>query len=135
MKKTVSPEFDLEAFAKEVAEKTATSIAMKQAEQKAAEQKAQAEAAEKAATAEAEQKAAEEAEMEKTKTIIKSGLSGAEKLIQDVETRVNEKNESLEEVVKELQKDLAEKSEEILNMRESKRIFSDRRNEGDWKKA
>ena len=133
--KTVSPEFDLEAFAKEVAEKTATSIAMKQAEQKAAEQKAQAEAAEKAATAEAEQKAAEEAEMEKTKTIIKSGLSGAEKLIQDVETRVNEKNESLEEVVKELQKDLAEKSEEILNMRESKRIFSDRRNEGDWKKA
>jgi HK97 family phage prohead protease len=133
--KTVSPEFDLEAFAKEVAEKTATSIAMKQAEQKAAEQKAQAEAAEKAATAEAEQKAAEEAEMEKTKTIIKSGLTGAEKLIQDVETRVNEKNESLEEVVKELQKDLAEKSEEIMNMRESKRIFSDRRNEGDWKKA
>ena len=133
--KTVSPEFDLEAFAKEVAEKTATSIAMKQAEQKAAEQKAQAEAAEKAAAVEAEQKAAEEAEMEKTKTIIKSGLSGAEKLIQDVETRVNEKNESLEEVVKELQKDLAEKSEEIVNMRESKRIFSDRRNEGDWKKA
>ena len=133
--KTVSPEFDLEAFAKEVAEKTATSIAMKQAEQKAAEQKAQAEAAEKAAEAEAEQKAAEEAEMEKTKTIIKSGLSGAEKLIHDVETRVNEKNESLEEVVKELQKDLAEKSEEIMNMRESKRIFSDRRNEGDWKKA
>lgn len=133
--KTVSPEFDLEAFAKEVAEKTATSIAMKQAEQKAAEQKAQAEAAEKAAAAEAEQKAAEEAEMEKTKTIIKSGLSGAEKLVQDVETRVNEKNESLEEVVKELQKDLAEKSEEIMNMRESKRIFSDRRNEGDWKKA
>ena len=133
--KTVSPEFDLEAFAKEVAEKTATSIAMKQAEQKAAEQKAQAEAAEKAAEAEAEQKAAEEADIEKTKTIIKSGLSGAEKLIQDVETRVNEKNESLEDVVKELQKDLAEKSEEIMNMRESKRIFSDRRNEGDWKKA
>ena len=133
--KTVSPEFDLEAFAREVAEKTATSIAMKQAEQKAAEQKAQAEAAEKAAEVEAEQKAAEEADIEKTKTIIKSGLSGAEKLIQDVEHRVNEKNESLEEVVKELQKDLAEKSEEILNMRESKRIFSDRRNEGDWKKA
>ena len=34
-----SPEFDLESFAKEVAEKTAASIAMKQAEQKAAEQK------------------------------------------------------------------------------------------------
>jgi len=133
--KTVSPEFDLEAFAKEVAEKTATSIAMKQAEQKAAEQKAQAEAAEKAAEVEAEQKAAEEAEIEKTKTVIKSSLTGAEKLIQDVEHRVNEKNESLEEVVKELQKDLAEKSEEIMNMRESKRIFSDRRNEGDWKKA
>ena len=39
-----SPEFDLESFAKEVAEKTAASIAMKQAEQKAAEQKAKAEA-------------------------------------------------------------------------------------------
>ena len=33
-----SPEFDLEAFAKEVAEKTATTIAMKQAEQKAADE-------------------------------------------------------------------------------------------------
>ena len=50
-----SPEvaFDLESFAKEVAEKTATTIAMKQAEQKAADQKAEAEAAEKQAEVEA----------------------------------------------------------------------------------
>ena len=50
------PEFDLEAFAKKVAEDTAASIAMKQAEQKAAEQKA---------AEEAEAKAAQEAEVQK----------------------------------------------------------------------
>ena len=129
-----SPEFDLETFAKEVAEKTAASIAMKQAEQKAAEAKAQAEADEKA-QAEAEAKQAEEqAEMEKQKKIVASGLSGAEKLMEDVEKRVNEKHEDLETVVKSLEKELAEKSEEIMSIRESKRIFADRGNK-DWKEA
>ena len=54
--KKESPEtsIDLEAFAKEVAEKTATTIAMKQAEAKAAEEKAQLEAAEKQAEVDAE---------------------------------------------------------------------------------
>ena len=80
-----SPEFDLESFAKEVAEKTAASIAMKQAEQKAAEQKAKAEADEKA-QAEAEAKQAEEqAVQEQQKAVVKAGISGAEKLIEDVE--------------------------------------------------
>ena len=129
-----SPEFDLETFAKEVAEKTAASIAMKQAEQKAAEAKAQAEAEEKAKV-EAEAKQAEEqAEMEKQKKIVASGLSGAEKLMEDVEKRVNEKHEDLETVVKSLEKELAEKSEEIMSIRESKRIFADRGNK-DWKEA
>jgi HK97 family phage major capsid protein len=41
----------------------------------------------------------------------------------------------LNEVVKSLQNELAEKSEEIMNIRESKRIFSDRQGQGDWKKA
>ena len=128
-----SPEFDLETFAKEVAE-TAASIAMKQAEQKAAEAKAQAEAEEKAKV-EAEAKQAEEqAEMEKQKKIVASGLSGAEKLMEDVEKRVNEKHEDLETVVKSLEKELAEKSEEIMSIRESKRIFADRGNK-DWKEA
>ena len=51
-KKTPEAGFDLESFAKEVAEKTATTIAMKQAEAKAAEEKASTEAAEKQAEVE-----------------------------------------------------------------------------------
>ena len=127
--------FDLEAFAKEVAEKTATTIAMKQAEAKAAEEKALQEEAEKVAQVEAEQKVAQEAEQEAQKIVVKAGITGAEKLMNDVESRVNEKHEDLEKVVKTLEKELAEKSEEIMNIRESKRIFNDRQGQGDWKKA
>jgi HK97 family phage prohead protease len=130
-KKTpVSPEFDLEAFAKQVADQTATSIAMKQAEQKAAEQ------AEAKAQAEVEvaEKAEVEAEQEKQKIVVKSSISGAEMLINDVAKKVEERQGDLESVVKELQKDLSEKSEEIQAMRESKRIFQDRGNKN-WKEA
>jgi HK97 family phage prohead protease/HK97 family phage major capsid protein len=134
-KKSPETSIDLEAFAKEVAEKTATSIAMKQAEAKAAQEKAQAEAAEKQAEVEANEKAVQEAKQVETKTIIEAGLSGAEKLMSDVERRVNEKQEDLEKVVKELESQLSEKSEEIMNMRDSKRHFADRQGSGDWKKA
>ena len=130
-KKTpVSPEFDLEAFAKQVADQTATSIAMKQAEQKAAEQ------AEAKAQAEVEvaEKAEVEAEQEKQKVVVKSSITGAEMLINDVAKKVEERQGDLESVVKELQKDLSEKSEEIQAMRESKRIFQDRGNKN-WKEA
>jgi HK97 family phage prohead protease/HK97 family phage major capsid protein len=132
-----SPEtsFDLESFAKDVAEKTATTIAMKQAEQKAADQKAEAEAAEKAAEVEAQEKAVQEAKQDEQKAVIEAGLSGAERLMNDVETRVNEKHEDLKQVVDSLEKQLAEKSEEIMNIRESKRVFADRQGQGDWKKA
>jgi len=126
----VSPEFDLEAFAKQVADQTATSIAMKQAEQKAAD-----ELSANAAALEVSEKAAVvEAEQEKQKVVVKSSISGAERLINDVAKRVEERQGDLESVVKELQKDLTEKSEEILAMRESKRIFSDRGNKN-WKEA
>ena len=128
-------EFNLEEFARKVAADTAAEIAMKQAEQKAAEQKAAEEAAQKA-TDEAEvQKAAEVADQEKTKTIVEAGLSGAEKLMNDVESRVNDNYSNLESVVKNLESQLAEKSEEIMNIRESKRHFSDRNGQGDWKKT
>jgi HK97 family phage prohead protease len=130
-KKTpVSPEFDLEAFAKQVADQTATSIAMKQAEQKAAEQ------AETKAQADADvaEKANVEAEQEKQKIVVKAGISGAEALINDVAKKVEERQGDLESVVKELQKDLMERSEEIQAMRESKRIFQDRGNKN-WKEA
>jgi len=126
----VSPEFDLEAFAKQVADQTATSIAMKQAEQKAkeeAEAKAQAEV-------EATEKAELDAEQEKQKVVVKSSISGAEKLINDVAAKVEERQGDLESVVKELQSELSEKSEEIQAMRESKRIFQDRGNKN-WKEA
>ena len=127
--------FDLDAFAKEAAEKAVAEYAMKQAEAKAAEEKAQKELAEKQAQVEAEEKAAQEAKQDEQKRIVKSSLSGAERLISDIEKRVNDKHEDLNEVVKSLQNELAEKSEEIMNIRESKRIFSDRQGQGDWKKA
>ncbi len=132
-----SPEsnFDLDAFAKKVAADTAAEIAMKQAESKAAEQKAADEAAQKAADEAEVQKANEVADQEKTKTIVEAGLSGAEKLMNDVESRVNENYSNLEQVVKSLESQLAEKSEEIMNIRESKRHFSDRTSNGDWKKT
>ena len=128
-------EFNLEEFAKKVAADTAAEIAMKQAEQKAAEQKAAEEAAQKAADEAEVQKAADEADQEKTKTIVEAGLTGAEKLMNDVESRVKEDYSNLEQVVKGLESQLAEKSEEIVKMRESKRHFSDRQGQGDWKKT
>ena len=129
------PEFDLDAFAKDAAEKAVAEYAMKQAELKAAEQKAAEEAAEMAAQEAGVQKAAEEAKQEEQKTIVQAGISGAEKLMNDVEKRVKDDYSNLEEVVKGLEKQLAEKSEEIMSIRESKRHFSDRKGEGDWKKA
>ena len=129
------PEFDLDSFAAEAAEKAVAAYAMKQAEQKAAEQKAAEEAAEQAAQEAETQKAAEEAKQEEQKTIVQAGLSGAEKLMTDVESRVKEDYSNLEQVVKSLEAQLAEKSEEIMNIRESKRHFSDRQGQGDWKKA
>ena len=129
------PEFDLDSFAQEAAEKAVAEYAMKQAEQKAAEQKAAEEAEEKAAQEAEVQKAAEEAKQEEQKTIVQAGLSGAEKLMSDVESRVKDDYSNLENVVKSLEAQLAEKSEEIMNIRESKRVFSDRQGQGDWKKA
>jgi hypothetical protein len=124
----------LRSFAAEAAEKAVASYAMKQAEQKAAEEKLALEAAEKS-KAEAESlKASEEAKQEEQKTIVQAGLTGAEKLMNDVESRVKEDYSNLEQVVKSLEAQLSEKSEEIMNIRESKRHFSDRTSNGDWKK-
>jgi HK97 family phage prohead protease len=129
-KTTPNAEFDLKAFAEEVAKSTAAKIAMQQAEQKAKEVS---EAEEKAVKLETEV-SEKEAEQEKVKTIVTAGLSGAEKLVNDVEKRVSERQGDLESVVNELQKDLSEKKEEINAMRESKRNFSDR-GDSNWAKA
>ena len=129
-KTTPNAEFDLKAFAEEVAKSTAAKIAMQQAEQKAKEVS---EAEEKAVKLETEV-TEKEAEQEKVKTIVTAGLSGAEKLVNEVEKRVSERQGDLESVVNELQKDLSEKKDEINAMRESKRNFSDR-GDSNWQKA
>ena len=74
---------DLEAFA-EVAEKTATTIA-EASRSKSSREKAL-EAAEKQQI-EAEEKAVQEAEQEAQKIVVKAGITGAEKLMNDVETQ------------------------------------------------
>ena len=125
-----TPEVDLEAFAKKVAEETATTIAMKQAEAKAAEEKAAQEAAEKAQL-EAEQKAQQEEEVQ---AAIKVGVeSGADRLMADVEAKMAEKDADMAQVIEQYKKDLEEKSEELEKMRESKRVFADR-SSGDLQK-
>ena len=129
-KTTPDAELDLKAFAEEVAKSTAAKIAMQQAEQKAKEVS---EAEEKQAAENAEV-AEKEAEQEKVKTIVQAGMSGAEKLITDVEKRVEERHGDLESVVNELKTELSDKKEEINAMRESKRVFGDRQN-SDWQKA
>ena len=125
-----TPEVDLEAFAKKVAEETAAKIAMKQAEQKAAEDAAAQEAVEKA-QAEAEQKAQQEEEVQ---AAIKVGVeSGADRLMADVEAKMAEKDADMAQVIEQYKKDLEEKSEELEKMRESKRVFADR-SSGDLQK-
>jgi HK97 family phage prohead protease len=129
-KTTPNAEFDLKAFAEEVAKSTAAKIAMQQAEQKAKEVSE----AETQATAEMQEVAEKEAKQDEVKTIVTAGLSGAEKLVNDVEKRVSERQGDLESVVNELKTELSDKKDEINAMRESKRVFGDRQN-SDWQKA
>ena len=126
-----TPEVDLEAFAKKVAEETAAKIAMKQAETKAAEEAVAQEAVEKAA-AEAEAKAAQE---EEVKQAVVTGVeSGTEKLLEDVQKELTARNADMEEIVAKYKQELAEKSDEITKMRDSKRVFADRAEKSDISK-
>ena len=126
-----TPEIDLEAFAKKVAEETAAKIAMKQAEAKAAEEAAVAAAAEKAA-AEAEVKAAQE---EEVKQAVVTGVeSGTEKLMEDVQKELTKRDADMAEVLAQYKKELEEKTDEIAKMRESKRVFADRAEKSDISK-
>jgi len=126
-----TPEVDLEAFAKKVAEETAAKIAMKQAETKAAEEAAAQEAVEKAA-AEAEAKAAQE---EEVKQAVVTGVeSGTERLLEDVQKELTARNADMEEIVAKYKQELAEKNDEITKMRDSKRVFADRAEKSDISK-
>ena len=119
-----TPEIDLEAFAKKVAEETAAKIAMKQAGTKAA--------AEAQVQLEAEQKAAQE---EEVKQAVVTGVeSGTEKLMEDVQKELNARNSDMEETLAKYKKELEEKSDEIAKMRDSKRVFADRAEKSDISK-
>ena len=105
-----TPEIDLEAFAKKVAEETAAKIAMKQAEQKAQQE-------------------------QEVQSAIQVGVeSGADRLMADIEAKLAEKDAKIEQVIAQYKSDLEEKSEEITKMRESKRVFGDRSHDGDLSK-
>jgi hypothetical protein len=119
MSEDKTPEIDLEAFAKQVAEQTAATFAMKQAEQKVVE-KAEAEKVE----AEAAEKTKQE---EDVKTAIKIGVeTGAERLVKDVEAKLAQKDIEIEEVLKQYKTDLEDKKEEISRLQDSKRVFANR---------
>lgn len=127
MSEVKTPEIDLEAFAKKVADETAAKIAIRQAEEKAA-----AEAEAKAAQEAAEAEAAKQAEVE---TVIKTGIeSGAERLLADVEAKLAEKDAKIEEVIAQYKNDLEEKNAEISAIRDSKRVFADRNESGNISK-
>ena len=127
MSEVKTPEIDLEAFAKKVADETAAKIAIRQAEEKAAVE-AEAKAAQEAVEAEA----AKQAEVE---TVIKTGIeSGAERLLADVEAKLAEKDAKIEEVIAQYKTDLEEKNAEITAMRDSKRVFADRTESGNISK-
>ena len=116
--KTMS-DIDVDAIVAAAVEKTATAMAMKEAERKAEEQKA----------LEAEQKAAEEAEAQKASEearIVTAVQSGTEKLVADMEAKFAEKDADYGKIIGELKEELTQKSDEISKMRESKRVFADR---------
>ena len=126
MSEVQTPEIDLDAFAKKVAEETAAKIAMKQAEEKAA-----AEAARKEAEDAQVAKAAKEEEVQ---SAIKVGVeSGAERLMADMEKELAAKDADHAEVLNKYKSDLEEKAAEIEAMRNSKRDFSGRKAAGDLK--
>ena len=126
-----TPEVDLEAFAKKVAEETAAKIAMKQAETKAAEEAAAQEVAEKAA-AEAEAKAVQE---EEVKQAVVTGVeSGTERLLEDVQKEFTKRDADMAETLAKYKKELEEKTDEITKMRDSKRVFADRAEKNDISK-
>jgi len=115
--KTMS-DIDINAIVAAAVEKTATAMAMKDAEKKAEEARKQ-----KALEEESAKKAADEAR------IISAVQSGTERLMQDVEKRLAEKDADYSRVVNDLSSQLKEKSEEIQKIRESKRVFSNRAEE------
>ena len=133
---TKTPEIDLDAFAKKVAEETAAKIAIRQAEEREAaveaEAKAVAEAeAQKAADQADAEKAAVE-QQEKVESSIRTGIeSGTEKLAEDLRKEFQAEQANTAEILEKYKAELEEKSAELEAMHNSKRQFSDRSQPGD----
>ena len=122
--KTMS-DIDIDAIVAAAVEKTATAMAMKEAERKTEER----------TKLEAEQKAAEEAQVQKSEEearIVTAVTSGTERLMADVEAKMSAKDADLAAITAEYQNELKEKSEEIEKIRESKRVFADRNAKSDF---
>lgn len=112
---------EIKQLMKQVAKETADNIAMERAKEKAAAEKAQKE--------KDEQAAAEKAQEEKVQAAIETGLeSGADRLVKDLEKRLEEKDAKIDEILADFKKDLEEKNDELKSMRDSKRVFDDRGN-------
>lgn len=135
-KKMDDQEFDLESLVSEIvsktAEQTAEQITTKEEQRRAAE-KAEAEAADRAEKDAAEAK--EKAE-QREKEIVRVTMSGAQKLVEDLRAEIADKDGDFDEKVNELKSIIAEKEEELTQMRGSKAFFSGREgaSNGDWRK-
>lgn len=90
--------------------------------------------AEKAAAELAEKKAAEEMEAKVATATAKVLASSEEKIYAELEKRFQDKEVNLEKALEGLRTELAEKSEELKAISQSKRVFSDRNGSADWKK-
>jgi HK97 family phage prohead protease/HK97 family phage major capsid protein len=91
--------------------------------------------AEKAAAEQAEKKAAEEMEAKVATATAKVLASSEEKLYAELEKRFQDKEVNLEKALEGLRGELAEKSVELQAISQSKRVFSDRNDNGSWKKT
>jgi HK97 family phage prohead protease len=125
--KTMS-DIDIDAIVAAAVEKTATAMAMKEAERKS-EEKTRLEAEQKAAAEAETQKAAQEAQ------IATAVSSGAERLMADVEAKMNAKDADHAQIIGELQNELKEKAGEIEQIQNSKRVFADRGDTRDFAKT
>ena len=111
---------EMEAIAQKAAEDAAAKQALKQAEEKA--------------QASAKAKAEAEAEAKLKATVVETMGSGTEKLLADMEARMTAKDADLAEVMKQFKTEMEAKSQEIADMRNSKRVFSNREEPGNISK-
>lgn len=91
--------------------------------------------ADKAAAELAEKKAAEEMEAKVATATAKVLASSEEKIYAELEKRFQDKEVNLEKALEGLRGELAEKSVELQAISQSKRVFSDRGDNGSWKKT